>query len=189
MRKVSKILFIIFIIMTVFSSGVSIILGVSSSTFLTFTNNATSRNKTLYTSYYKLITSDKITIKMTQPYGTEGDTSEDTMVCYLDKELAAPDYNCQMISYLYDSNNEVKRTSYFPGDNYKYTIEGTTKTKSSFPNKSLTSHFKNMVIATYTVLFTLSKDEKDVKAGSVIYDFNISFNFIISPKVLKCCNL
>lgn len=179
MRIFSKILSITFIVLLVLSICLNVIIVGSSSQLSTFTNNEDSRRNVFYTSQNKLSNSDELTIISKAPYtkGTAGQTSEDKITCTSKKDTTTPEYECSMISKLYNADSSLVRTSYFPGDGYQYTIEGEEKTKSVYSNESLAAYFTALVTGAQTYMSYLILERSLVETYKMYYDVSISFNF------------
>lgn len=172
MRIFYKILSILFVLVFITSVSVSLILGFSS-TYIS--NNENSRRNTYYTASNYVNKSKYISIVSKSPYsaGEEGQIVEDNVSCTLNEET----YTCQMISTLYNEDSSVVRTSYFPGDGFKYTLAGNTKTKTVFTNDSLVNYFKSLLAGVQTYLSFLAYSNTIIDAYNINYDTNVSFNF------------
>ena len=179
MRIFSKILSITFIVLLVLSLCLNVIVAVSSSQISTFTNNEDSRRNVFYTSQNKLSNSDELTIISKAPYtkGSEGQISEDKISCSLKKESTTQEYECSMISKLYNADSSLVRTSYFPGDGYQYTVEGENKTKNVYSNESLTAYFSVLVLGAQTYMSYLILENSLIETYKMYYDIKISFDF------------
>lgn len=174
MRVFSKILYILFIIAFVVSVGFNIILGVSSSNIK---NNVQTRMQLYYDSLGKLSSAEHIRVLDKKPYGsaTDGQYTIDDIACSLDKE--SNKYSCKMISKLFSSDAKLIRTSYFPGDGFKYSLEGETKTKSIY-NVDLSTMLTARTSGignSYLPLLTYTSQSME-QYGSK-YDCNVAFNF------------
>ena len=170
----------LFVFTFIFSVGVSIIFFVSSTTI---SINAKERKNIFYTAYNKLTSGKQLTFISTMPYFSEdekdGVTVQDRITCTIDMENTAPTYNCSMISRLYNKKNKVIKTSYFPGDGYKYTNRNVTEhgTKEEYSNNKLISYFSTLAMSVQTYLSLLTYDERTVEAYKVNYYTNVSFSF------------
>lgn len=180
MRILGKILYVLFVFTFIFSVGVSIIFFVSSTTI---SNTERERKNIFYTSYNKLTTSKQLTFISTMPYFNEDEKDgvevQDRITCKIDTENTVPTYNCSMISRLYNSKKKVIKTSYFPGDGYKYTNRNVTEhgTKEEYSNDKLISYFSTLAMSVQTYLALLTYDERTIEAYKVNYYTNVSFSF------------
>jgi len=176
MRVFKKILSFIFVIAFIFSVSVSVIFMLSSTNKLMFKDNVDSRLKLYYSSYYNLTNSKNYTIVSENKYG-EDQRSEDKITCSLDFESQKLN-NCSQISYLYNSDGSIARTSYFPGDGFKYSIEGTTKTKVAYTNESLQNYFLSLVSgASYYLNYVVYDILVPTESEFSKYDTDIKFDF------------
>jgi hypothetical protein len=146
-----------------------------------------SRRQIYYSSVHKITNAENINIKSTQPYisGVEGQYAIDNLSCTLNKGTAT--YDCKMISTLYNSDATVVRKSYFPGDGFKYTTEGTSRTKSAYDNVNLFTVLSQRLSAAsnnylpYLTYPTSVVNQYDIKYGtSISFHFN---SFTISKEV------
>lgn len=170
MRILYKVLFILLIVLTLFSLTTTAIF-VCSSTLLPTENN---RKQIFYTSYNKLDTSKEITIFSTKLYSSEtGQISKDQISCTLRDDV----YDCQMISSLYNSDHTLAKTSYFPGDDFKYSVEGNLKTKTSYPNTSLYTYFSSLIAMASQGLSYISFNDMYVRQYNIKFNEDINFNF------------
>ena len=111
-----------------------------------------------------------MTITSTTPYSlTEGHTSKDKITCTVVIKDDLETYECKMISTLYDEKSNLVRTSYFPGDGYKYTAENNTYTKTKFDNSLLYNYFLTFVYGATSNLNYLIVDSET----SETYSFKI----------------
>ncbi len=179
MRIFSKILSITFIVLLVLSLCLNVVIAVSSSQVSTFTNNEDSRRNVFYTSQNKLSNSEELTIISKAPYtqGSAGQVAEDKITCAVKKENTTPEYECSMISKLYNADSSLARTSYFPGDGYQYTVEGENKTKSAYPNTSLVTYFTALIGGAQTYMSYLILDNSLIETYKMYYETKISFSF------------
>ena len=170
MRIFYKVLFVLLIIATLFSVTTTTIF-VFSSTLLPSENN---RKEIFYTAYNKLANPKEITIISTKPYSSENNQiSKDEISCVLIND----NYDCQMISSLYNSDSTLIRTSYFPGDGFKYSIEGNTKIKTSYPNSSLFSYFNSLIAMASQGLSYISLNDTYVKQYNITFEEDVDFSF------------
>lgn len=176
MRVLKTILKILFVIVFIFSVSCSVIFAISSTT--TLSNNISSRREIYYKATNKITNSREITIIAKMPYSQNGDISEDKITCSLAKE-SSTSYNCSMISKLFDKNSNLIRTSYFPGDGYKYTKNANEDkgTKEIYDNASLISYFNSTRSGLTYYLALLSYDEKTIETNSIKYYTKTSFDF------------
>jgi len=177
MRVFKRILYILLVIVFVFSVITSVIFAVSSPT--TLKNSISSRRKIFYTSINDISNSKNITITSKTPYNLGGANQqvEDKITCSLDNETTT--YKCTMISRLYNENSKLVRTSYFPGDGYKYTLEDgdNTGTKTPSSDSVVTSYFASLISGAQNYLSILTYDSKTIETYSVKYNKKIHFNF------------
>ena len=176
MRIFTKILSIIFVIVFIFCVSISIILGVSSSTFA---KDEDARRNIYFSSAYKLANNKTISITATTPYslGEEGQYTKETATCVTNKDDQTT--NCSMISRLYNADASLVRTSYFPGDGYKYTnINGEAKgTKTPYSNDNLQSYCASFILGVNMYLALLSSDTRSIEESKLDFDSNIKFDF------------
>lgn len=138
MRVFTRILKIFLAIVFVLSVALNIILGVSSTTFSIFTNKKKALTELYFTSNSAFTNFNSITIESTMPYTIDPNyTSTDKLTCKTITKDNNKEYECQMISKLYNSESDLVRTSYFPGDGYKYTAENDTYIKTPYTNQNL----------------------------------------------------
>lgn len=174
MRIISKLISFLFAILFITSVAFNIIFCVSSSNILMFTNNEQARKRlhqfaTDYISdgnYFTIISQNVI----------ETNRSIDQITCGLDEKVSEG-LSCKMHSKLYDSESNLLRTSYFPGDGYKYTLENDVGTKSEYSNSNLINYFYSLVYGALYSLNNLVFEESAIESYSVKYDSSITFSF------------
>ena len=176
MRILRKILSFIFVVVFVLSVGTSVAFFLSSTNRLAFKDNKDSRLELYYSSYYAIGNSKDYTIIANNKYG-EDQKSVDEITCSLTDE-SENIYTCSQISKLYDSEGELVRTSYFPGDGYKYSVEGEAKTKTVYSNTNLQNYFSALLGGANSYLRYIAydvfvpDDEEFIK-----FETDIKFNF------------
>lgn len=170
MRIFYKLLFVLLIIITLFSVTTTAVFALSS-TLLPTENN---RKQIFYTAQNKLSNLKEITIVATKPYSNvTGQISKDVMSCV----VVSNEYNCQMISSLYNRDSSLVRTSYFPNDGFKYSIEGNDRTKASYPNESLNTYFSSLIAMASQGLSYISFNNAYVRYYNIEFDEDIDFDF------------
>ncbi len=134
----------LFVVIFVLSISFNVILGLSSTNSLIFKDSKEARMNLYTKASYTLDNVKSLTIVNDSPYNVGNITgfSKDTITCSIEGE----ETNCAMISTLHDTEGTLLRTSYFPGDGYKYTINGTTKIKTAYPNASLSTTFSGFFL-------------------------------------------
>lgn len=156
MNILKKILSFVFVITFLLSIVMNISLFMSSSNRLALKDDSNTRLKLYYSANFNLTESKYLTIIAKKPYN-ETQTSVDEAVCTL-TDASKSTYSCKQISKLYESDGTLVRTSYFPGDGYKYSLEGETRTKTEFSNEALESYFKSLVAISFNYLSYLVYD-------------------------------
>lgn len=111
----------------------------------------------------------------------EGSYLEENIYCKRDKTTWVN--SCTMKGFIYDENKSLIKTTYIPGDGYKYIETSTTKTKELFPNNNLLNYgyyaFVNFFYSYAAVLDSKDKNlEFDVENDFSFKTF--SFNKVIS---------
>lgn len=178
MRIFFKILSILFVIVFIFSVTTSVVLGLSSTTILANSNDKEARRHIYYTSLNKLSSSKNITIISTMPYSKEeGYISKDKITCSLNNESLSESYSCTMISQLFDDSSKIVRTSYFPGDGYKYSLEGDIKSKTIYSNNLLSTYFLSLLAGATTYVSYLAFNQESIDAYSINYKHDSEFDF------------
>ena len=174
MRVLFKVLSVLFVIVFVFSLATSIIFAVASPVL---SNSEEAKRQLYYSAAYKLHGVENITITSSKPSvsAISGRTEEDKISCSLNE--ASSTYSCSMISKLYDSDSKLIKTSYFPGDGFKYTEEGENKPKTPYSNTSLVSVCNSLMGGANTWTSFLAKDNKSLEDNAVVFGEDISFSF------------
>lgn len=129
--------------------------------------------RTYNNAFNAIANSSTITVKSTNVYNSES-YAQDTMACSINDE--GDHYICKMISALYDLEDNLIRTSYFPGDGYKYSIENNTKSKTIYSNENLENYFINMLNGTINHLSYLSYDPATIETLSFTTYINYDFS-------------
>ena len=142
MRIFGKILKIIFIFIFILSVCLNVTLFMSSTNRLIFKDSDDARVKLYYNSYNHLINSKNFTLETTYKYD-ENHKVTDKITCTLDE--VAKSMDCTQVSILNNNEGELVRTSYFPGDGYKYSIQGEAKTKTAYSNQSLMMYASSLL--------------------------------------------
>ena len=156
----------------------NVVLGVSSTTLkLMFKDNMDARVQMYYTTIHSLENSNNLTFS-TDYTDIDGKKVIEKLSCSVDKDNVTNNYSCNLIAKLYDDEANLVKTSYFPGDGYKYTIEGETKTKTVYSNSGLETYFVSLYAGItyqlyYMVLDYSFPEEKD----SISFNTKINFNF------------
>jgi hypothetical protein len=138
-------------------------------------SNKESRSQIFYASYNKLSNSNELTLISEMPYvqGNSKEIVKDTISC----KIEGSNYSCSMISEL-KANNELIRTSYFPGDGFKYSkTKDNVKTKEVYENSKLVSYFNSLLGGISTYLSFLTLDNNSIKSSNVIYEPKVTFSF------------
>jgi hypothetical protein len=175
MRVFTRILKIFLSIVFVLSIILNIILGSSSTTFSIFSNKKKAFAEMYYTSFIALSNFNSITVESTMPYTAEmGYTSKDKLTCKIVKENDSAEYKCQMISKLYNSESDLVKTSYFPGDGYKYTAENNTYIKTAYDNENLVYYLSAFISGAtnnlnYLLLDSASAETYSLKTTKGLY--------------------
>lgn len=111
----------------------------------------------------------------------EGDYLEEFIYCKRDNTTWVN--NCSMKGYLYDEDKSLMRTTYVPGDGYKYVETSTSKTKELYHNNNLLNYgyyaFVNFFYSYGAVLDSTNNNlEFDIDND---FSFkNFSFNKVIT---------
>lgn len=192
MRIFTRILKVFLVIIFVLSIVLNIILGASSTTFTLYTNKKKAITEMYYSSAIALTNSKAITIKSTTPYSLEeGHTSKDEISCKVIFKDDSESYECRMVSKLYNKDSSLVRTSYFPGDGYKYTAENNTYTKTKYSNDNLYSYFSALTSGANINLYRLVYDSETAESYSskikkgLFFDLN---TFSLNKKLSLNCN-
>lgn len=177
MRIFKKVAYILFVICCVLSVTIAVCLSVSSTNKLLFKDNVDARLKIYSTAYNNLSNSKKYTIVSENKYGTDQRVKEE-ISCEVKQETEGTSFDCKMISKLYNSDGGLVKTSYFPGDGYKYTEENETKVQTTFSNSSLAAYFSSMIVGAmqglnYIIYDYNNPDEKE----HADIDTEVEFNF------------
>ena len=177
MRTYSTALKILFIVALLLSVSCSIILGISASS--TLANTVSSRREVYYKAALKLDSSKSITLTATMPTDPTDINGQFTLDTYSCSKNDKASYDCTLISKLYDKDAKLIKTSYFPGDGYKYTkVEGEEKgTKQPYENTQIASSFSNFYLGPMTYLAILSYDRKTIDDYKIKYSSDITFDF------------
>ena len=121
----------------------------------------------------------------TKNYASTTTLTESTTTCSITSEGIIT--NCSMMSKLTDLEGTIMKESFFPGDGYKYTIEGNSKTKSVSANTVIENYFYNLVIGILNYLDYLNVSEDFASTSSFTYVSEINVNYaefsLISKKI------
>jgi len=185
MRIFKKILLILGIIIFVLSLGFNVVLSMSSTNNLIFKDSLESRFKLYSTSTYKLKQSNEFYIVSENKYGAT-QKAIDKVSCYKEDGSVSATYICSQISSLYEADGTLVRTSYFPGDGYKYTVEGDVKTKSAYSNASLEAYFKSLVNGAYSSLsYIIFEYNNEAAKEYMSYSTDFKFNDFSIQKIVN----
>lgn len=187
MRILKKILSIIFVLVFVFSLGLTVAFYFSSTNKLIFKDNLDARLKLSYSAITNLTTEKEFTIVSETNY--VGDkTTIDNITCSINEESTTK-YTCSMVSKAYSDKGELTKTSYFPGDGYRYSVEGATKTKTVYSNTDLLNYFLSLYSGASYYLnfiqydFLVPADKQYTKVDTKVkFDFN-TFSLLKDMKV------
>lgn len=167
MRIFTRILKVFLVIIFVLSIMLNIILGTSSTTITLYTNKKKALHEMYYTSAIALTNVKSITVKAVMPYSLkEGHTSEDEATCKVIKVENVETYECKMISKLYDTESNLVRTSYFPGDGFKYSAENNTYIKTKHDNNTLQYYIFGLIGGAFPYLNYLIVDSATAETNS-----------------------
>ena len=187
MRVFGKIAFVFFMILLVLSIGLNIMLGVSSTNNLIFKDDVSARITIMSNSLFELessLESEGLSIKSTNQYPSNNGTATDRAYCKYESKLE----KCTMVSVLYDDKGVAVKTSYFPGDGFKYTVEGETKTKSYYSNDQLNAYVTNLFYGWGNTLTMLQYDS-GATIGDATVSYDTSMKFVFSKfSLLKTIN-
>ena len=196
MRIFKKVLFVLFIVVFVLSLCMNVVLGTSSTLKLAFKDNMDTRVRMFYTASAHISNSNNITI-INENKQSENQKVKEQITCSLDTK--SNNYNCKMISKLYNNDSTLVRTSYFPGDGYKYSLEGETKKKIAFTNDNLSAYFTSLLqgaffglnyyVIDYTTpanknLFSFDTD-LDFSFNTFSFSKNAEINYKSTPTATK----
>lgn len=177
MRIFGKIFKILLNLVFICSIALNVIFVMSSTTISIFTDKEKAMREIYYSASTALSDSEEIAITSTMPYASLKDhTSTDKIVCKKSVAGSKIPYNCEMISKLYDEKSTLVKTSYFPGDGYKYTDEGTTQTKTAFSNETLYSYFLGLVYGASSSISYLAANSDTVETYKMSFDSEFKFN-------------
>lgn len=186
MRALKIIITTLLSLLLVLSLSLCICLGLSSSSLsLINKDSRDARVQLYYSATSQLENANTITIENIASF-SETQISYDIITCSIDEESVSQQYNCSMISKLYTGENidtgTLVRTSFFPGDGYKYSVESDTKIKSVYSNEQLVSYLSSLIsrITDLSVggFAYLICDYLDPATGlDFKYDNKLNFNF------------
>lgn len=128
------------------------------------------------TAFNTIANSNNVTIHNKNMQGLSNYVKE-TITCAINEE--GTNYRCKMSSTLYDLNNNVVRTSYFPGDGYKYTLEGINKSKTTYSSESLETYFLSLINGAVYYLSYLSYDSTTVAGLNFSTYMNFDYKSLI----------
>lgn len=173
MRIFLKILTVFLIIFCIFSVCCSAAFAISSSTIKI--NTEAAREKLFHTSSNYLNNSKQITLTSTMPYtpGEEGQYSKDVISC----SIGETSVECQMISKLYNQDHSLIRTSYFPGDGFKYTdAKDEIGTKTQYANTNLLTYFSQLYKGVSGQLTFLASSNNDIETYKINFSGKAKLN-------------
>lgn len=174
--KITLISISLFVLIT--SLIVSIMLGVSSTIGFSTKDNQENRERIYLTTKNMLdiVDEGEVTIRsyMTTSAIDGGAFVEDLAHCKYSNATLISD--CTMRSILFDKDNKVIRTSYFPGDNYKYSVHANgDKTKTAYPNATLNNYGLSLFKGFYLSSSFLTYEHKE---GEIEFDdCSLKFNW------------
>lgn len=180
MRIFKKIMTIVFIIVSVLSLSLSIVLFISSSTSMTFFNNADARQKTYFAANSKIESMNEFSLLIKKPNSIADDsgTIQENVSCVA-KENNPSQYNCKIITKAYDSTGNHLKSTYYPGDGFKYMedVITKTKTKESYDNSQLEIYVTTLLNDAKKGIKILSYNDSKIEECSAVYKTDISFDF------------
>lgn len=181
MKAFKIILSILSIFILIISICFNFIILSSSTNSLLFKDSVDARTKLYFSASTKIENIGNFTAKIYN----HNTNQEDNIHCkYIyDSKAETSTHDCAMLSYQYDSNSNLIRTSYFPGDGFQYYKEGESIGKFEYSNKALLSYALTAPARMYChTLYYLALDPNDYidveKNISMSYD--TSFNFVFS---------
>lgn len=176
MRIFGKIFKILLSLVFICSIVLNVIFSMSTTSLSILTNKEKAMREIYYSASIALSNSEEVTITSTMPYTSLKDhTAVDKIVCEKSDD-ENNSYECGMISKLYDENSKLVKTSYFPGDGYKYTDDGTTQIKTVFSNESLYSYFLGLVYGASSNISYLAVNKDAIDAYKMSFDTGFKFN-------------
>lgn len=145
MRKFKPLFAILFAIAFILGVGFTVALGQSTTNKLFFNDSSELRfDLGVYSNSY-LTTGDELSLTYRNSYDANHYVQE-SISCEKSNDEVGVIYDCEMISRLYkNSDNSLVRTSYFPGDNFKYTDNGETLVKTDFSNIQLSTYISSII--------------------------------------------
>ncbi len=179
MRIFRRILKIFFVVVFVVSICLNVILGLSSDYSLVLKDNGTKRRQLANRAVLQLNNAGKVTFE-----DYNGDNKTKAIVsCVNDTEKTTDNLTCEQITYVYDDNNEVTKTVYFPGDGYKYVIDGDSKTKVAADDSAITTYVSGLYMGSIVYLYYMYYDTER-PSQEYVSNFKTKLNFNFSNFLL-----
>lgn len=177
MRVFGKIMKIILSIVLVLSLVLNVLLILSTSNSLAIKDSADKRLELYNEAYYKIIDSKTFTF-VNENVNNDNTRVKDTMTCTLKGDSITSDVSCAKITYLYGEDGKLIRTSYFPGNGYKYYVENENEIKEVFDENLNKLYFRNLIKGALSQISYLIMDVSYPTYQEYInYDNSIRFDF------------
>jgi len=178
MKIFKKIMICLLVIFLSFSIVLNIILNVSNTLGLAFKDNVDLRERIYYKTYYSFMdetNKEGLTFHSINTNDSLDYYLDEVIHCVYDGLIPS---KCEMVSYMYNkSDDTLIKTTYLPGDGYKYVVEGETKSKVLSSNASLLSYGYSMIYGLYLNSYVLSYETSESSGIVAEFDTKIKFNF------------
>lgn len=175
MRFFNKLLKSLFVICFILSICLGVVLFTSSNYSLIFKDDSTKRLQLAQTASFHF----KEGLNLSFDNYDESTKTRAIVTCYLPQsDATSASLKCEEITYVYDDDKNITKTVYFPGDGYKYVLEGESKTKEVVATDVVENYYMSLYYgASYNLYYMTYDFYRADKKDKIECSSKLNFNF------------